>query len=812
MARWKTPRGGEARRRSRPRIEGLERRSLLSVGVTTYRYDNTGGGLNPNETTLAPNVVNAADFGKLFSSGIDGYAYAEPLYVPGVNITAGSNRGTHNVLYVATEHDSLYAFDADNGVLLWKDSLLHPIHGGVVTPVPTVALGFSTLGPEEGITSTPVIDAATGTLYALTETKEVVGGVDHYIQQLHAIDLGGGGEKFGGPATVADTIFDGTNYTVVSGPTVAGNGSSSVGGQITYNALRQTQRAALAENNGTIYIAAATQSAIIPYHGWLLGYDAHTLSLTAAFNTTPNANGGSIWAGGGGLSFDAQGNIYLAVANGIFDGNNGSDPNADAGGPGPITGLNAQGFPALGDYGDSLVKLAPDPTSSPAHPNINGWGLKVVDYFTPNQQAYLNNKDLDLGSQQVLLLPASAGSAAHPNLVEIAGKEGTVYLLDQNNLGKFGTTTDNVVQELHGAFANGSVTSPAVFGGSFYYAPNGGHLEQFAVANGAFTAITAQESPDTFTYPGSPPSISSNGTTNGIIWAIDHLGSQLRAYDATNLSNVLYTSSQAIDRRDALLGMATTFSAPTVINGKVYVATQSGLTAYGVLPTSPLLPLTIGPAPFGSHNPDLATAEVNGLYNILLGRAPDPGGLANAVAYLKGGGSLQTLSTILMHTNEYYGDVVASYYRTFVGRDGSPAEVAAWVGVLRGGTTLEGLAYLMLTSAGFNGLHPDDGSFLQALYQDILGRSASAGEIAAWESAIVKGLSRASVVSDFIHSPASAKRAVDGFALAFWGRPIDAATEQFTVAYLVNGGTLVEVASAFAASAPFVQRAQAMVG
>lgn len=806
-----SPRRGNPRR-SRPGVEGLEARALLtSSGVTIYHNDPSGSGLNPAETTLTPKNVNATTFGKLFSSGLDGFAFAQPLYVAGVNVTTGSSPGVHNVVYVATEHDSVYAFDADSGALLWKDSLLHAIHGGTVSTVPTGQNIITQLGPEEGITSTPVIDTGTGTIYVVATTHEVVGTDNHYIYQLHALDLGSGAEKLGGPAVIADTTFNGPGYIYVSGPSVPGSGGGSVGGIITFNAQRANQRTALAEAGGTIYIAFASSGEGTDEHGWLLGYNAATLALSAVFNTTPNGGEGNIWSGGGGISVDAQGNLFVTAGNGTFDGSNGSDPTMDAGGPGPITGLNTQGFPAEGDYGDTLLKLAPDPTTTPAHPGLNGWGLKVVDYFTPKQEAYLDAADLDFGSHEVVLLPPSAGSPAHPNLAVVAGKEGTLYLLDLNNLGRFGTTTDNVVQELKGAFAI-SFTSPAVFNGAFSYAPSGGHLERFTVANAAFVPVPGLVSPDTFVYRGAPPSISANGTSNGIVWALDFQTNQLRAYDATNPANELYTSAQAANGRDALPGNVTTFSTPTIVNGKVYVATNSGLVAFGILPPGPILPLAPNPSPFGSHNPDIQTAEVTGLYNLILGRAPDTPSLAYWVAALKAGYPLQQFSSYLLHSAEYDTHLVAAYYRTYLNVNASVADINAWVGLMQNGLTAGQVTYYFMTTPEFNALHPDNPSFVQALYQGFLGRPAAPSEVSAWNSVLTSGTTRGQAVLAFEHYTLSQQYQVEGLYSVFLASPATPSGLTFYVNVLQAGLPLADVASFFAASSEFLARAAATVG
>ena len=418
--------------RHRPFLEELEHRLTPSVSLLTYHNDYSSSGENLSETALTPANVNSTSFGKLFSTPVDGQVYAQPLYVPGVAITVGPIVGAHNVTYVATEHDSVYAIDADSGQVLWRDNFINPAAG--VTTVTSDDVDSNDVSPEMGITSTPVIDPTTNTLYVVANTEEVIGGNRHYIYRLHALDLGSGDEKFGGPAVIADTIWNGgNNFTYVSGPSVDGTGDGSVNGVLTFNVLRQLQRPALTLCNDTIFIGFGAHGTSTPYHGWLLGYNAQTLQPNAVFCTTPNGFNGGIWQGGGRIDVDAQGYLYIETGNGDFD-----------------TTLDANGFPVNGDYGDSFLKLAIDPTTSPTNQDVNGWGLKVVDYFTPSNQQTLYTEDLDLGSGGPLLLPDSVGSAAHPHLMVGGGKIGTIYLIDTDNMGKYNPTADQIVQELPG--------------------------------------------------------------------------------------------------------------------------------------------------------------------------------------------------------------------------------------------------------------------------------------------------------------------------------------------------------------------------
>jgi fibronectin type 3 domain-containing protein len=546
------------RKNHRPLLEPLETRlaptaSSLS-SMLTYHNDNASTGQNLNETLLTAANVNVNSFGKLFRTSVDGQVYAQPLYMANVSITGGSSPGKHNVVYVATEHDSLYAIDADNGQVLWQDSFINPSAG--VTSVPNGDVNSADVNPEIGITGTPVIDPSTNTLFLDAKTKEVHGGNHHYVHRLHAIDVTSGAEKLGGPVTIADTIFNGSGYTHVSGPYVFGSGDGNVNGKIVFNALRQMQRPGLTLANGSVYIAYASHGDNGPYHGWLLGFDAHTLKPTAVFNTTPNGGLGGIWQGGGRVAADDQGNLYFETGNGAFDA-------------------------SRGNYGDSFVKVAVDPTTNATQQNINGWGLKVVDYFTPFNQNALNNGDVDLGSGAIVLLPDAAGSPAHPHLLLGAGKEGRVYLIDRDNMGKYDPATDHVVQ--HNSLIHGSLDTPAFFNGTIYYVGGYGDVAKaFSIANAMLASNPSSQSNDSYGYPGSTPSISANGMSNAIVWTLDRASNELRAYDAGNLGTELYNSDQAPNKRDGL-GSYVKFTVPTVLNGHVYVGTSGSLVAYGLL-------------------------------------------------------------------------------------------------------------------------------------------------------------------------------------------------------------------------------------
>jgi hypothetical protein len=553
--------------------------------VLKYRADLGDSGQYLTETMLSATNVNATNFGKLFSYSVDGQVYAQPLYKAAVPITTGAYAGTtRNVVFVATEHDSLYAFDADGTAgsgPLWQTSFINPANGVTTVPADDYGGGIS---PECGITSTPVIDPTTNTIYVCAKTKEIVAGSNNYIYRLHAINISNGLERAGSPVLIANTIATlvgtGTNTKVssfqyVSGPTVTGAGAGSVNGQITFNALRANQRPALVLCNGIVYIEAASNGDIAPFHGWVLGYNATTLQNTAAWNDTPDGTDGGIWQSGAGLVTDSNGYLYCSTGNGTFKQPTYSAPDASY---------------IQGDFGESCVKLAIDYVyNSSAKQNYNGWGLKVVDYFTPYNQEYLSNSDFDLGSGGLLLLPDSAGSVSHPHLLITIGKQGTIYMVDRDKMGEYNANMDHVVQELLGVHF-GSWDSAAYYNNFFYYWPgnprstNQGH--SFAITSGTFTP--AAVTPDSFDHPCASPIVSGSGSSdpNAVVWCVGasplNGAGRLCAYTASAFSDEIYTSDQAAGSRDAV-GSTVHFELPIVVKGCVYVPTAAALVVYGLL-------------------------------------------------------------------------------------------------------------------------------------------------------------------------------------------------------------------------------------
>jgi hypothetical protein len=503
--------------------------SLASaISVLTYHYNNARTGANMSETVLTPANVNVNQFGKLFSIPVDSGIYAQPLYVPNLSIPG---QGTHNVVYVATQHNSLYAFDADTGARLWSVNL------GPYQPTPQ---GCTEPG-DIGIIGTPVIQLATKTIYAVAATQP--NGTPQ--QELHALDITTGVERPNSPVVITGSV--------------PGTGVGSTGGMLTFNATAEFQRSALLLDNGMLYIGFGSHCDFKPYsargHGWLFAYNASTLQLKSSFVVTPNGFGGGIWASGGGPAVDANHNIYFSTGDGTFDVNQG--------------GI---------DYGDSVLKLSPI-------------SLSLLDYFTPNNQAALAANEEDLGSGGTLLLPDQSTSPTH--LMVTAGKQGLIYLLNRDNMGHYNATADNVAQEqlsLRGLFS-----TPTGWHGALYFVGSsyGGadSPKVFQVPNGRIAANPSSKAPTIYPFPGAVPVISANGLTNGILWALQHGGTSsgnevLHAYNATNLAKELYNSDQAAGGRDWPGPADKEFESIIVDNGKVYVPTsgQPQLSVFGLLP------------------------------------------------------------------------------------------------------------------------------------------------------------------------------------------------------------------------------------
>jgi hypothetical protein len=559
-------------------------------GVLTYHNNRNRDGTNTQEYALGPSTVSSSTFGKLFSCPVDGAVYAQPLWVPGVSI-GGVLR---NVLYVATQHDSLFAFDADANpcVTLWQANLLDTLHGGASGEVPVVwsDVGYCSreIYPEVGVTGTPVIDPISGTIY-LVSASEIPGphsGIcplpaGGYYHRLHALDLTTGAEKLGAPVTIAASV--------------AGTGDGSSGGLVSFSSQFAHQRSGLAlAGDGTVYVAFASHEDATPFHGWLLGYRASDVQQQlSSFNTTPNGIGGAdggIWASGGAPAVDSQNDVYVSTGNGIFD--------------------QGSGFLMENDYGDSVLRLTP----APGVVTANGANLKLVDYFTPNTESCLAAADADLGSGAPVILPEQTTAGLPSHLLVQLGKDGVVYLVNGDNMGQFVTddclaSSKQIVQSFPGT--GGFWGTPAFWQNSLYFAGADDALKQFSfnLTTGQFNTTASSQSNQVYGFPDVSPSISSQGAANGIVWAIDNglfgFGSPnaaggvncfmapvppqctgpaiLHAYNATNLANEYWNSSQAANNGDQA-GNAVKFIPPTVANGKVYVGTRTEIDVYGLLP------------------------------------------------------------------------------------------------------------------------------------------------------------------------------------------------------------------------------------
>jgi hypothetical protein len=497
--------------------------------VTTSQYDNARTGANTQETALTPSNVDAKQFGKIHTFVVDGDIYAQPLFLHGLEFPG---KGKHNAVFVATEHDSVFAFDADgkSSEPLWKTSFAHPDAG--ITPLTTRDVHCLFISPEIGITSTPVIDASSATIYVLARTKER----GQYVQKLHALTMATGAEQRGSPVTI--------------GASVKGRGEGSKSGRLDFDPLLENPRAALLLANRMVYLTWASSCDVGSYHGWVMAYDARTLAQVAVFNDSADDSQSGIWQSDAGPAADDSGNVFLATGNGGFNANSGGR-----------------------DYGDSALKL-------------DGHNLAVRDYFTPFNQRHLDNADDDLGSGGPVLLPDQEG--AHPHELVVAGKGRTIYVVDRDRMGRFHAGSDNqIVQSLRGAVGS-LFAAPAWWNGHLYFLGDDGILKDFHVDHGMLSSAPVARSASRLTGPGATPEVSANGSRDGIVWVIESSGRRqgvqpavLRAYDAGNVAHEIYNSEQNA-RRDRP-GVGLHFAVPTIANGHVYVGTKGQLDIYGLL-------------------------------------------------------------------------------------------------------------------------------------------------------------------------------------------------------------------------------------
>jgi hypothetical protein len=503
-----------------------------TTDVVTHHNDIARTGQNLTETILNPGNVTSAKFGKIGFYSVDGLVDAQPLYASSVAIPGN---GTHNLLIVATEHDSVYAFDVESGSIIWQTSALQ---SGETT---SDNRGCTQVTPEIGITSTPVIDRSRGTngvVYVAAMSKDAS---KNYHQRVHALDLALGTELFGGPVEVQ------AKYP--------GQGDNSDGTDVIFYPSQYQERAGLLLMNGILYTGWTSHCDARPYTGWIIAYNAETLAQTSVLNVTPNGSGGSIWMAGSGLAADTSGNIYFLDANGVFD-----------------TTLNSSGFPNGGDYGNAFMKLS---TSG---------GLAVADYFEMANQSSENGSDTDLGSGGALVLPdLTDGSGNTVHLAVGAGKDAIIYVVNRDSMGKFTATNNGIYQQISGQLPGSVFSMPAYFNGTLYYGAVGGPLQAFPITNAKLSTSAIAHTANTFPYPGTTPAISANGASNGIVWAVENSNpAVLHAYDAGTL-NELYNSNQASGARDQF-GNGNKFITPTIVNGKVFVGTPNGVAVFGLLP------------------------------------------------------------------------------------------------------------------------------------------------------------------------------------------------------------------------------------
>ena len=556
--------------------------TTTAVNYTTWKFDNARDGLNSKETILTPANVNSTNFGQLWSAALDARVWAQPLYMNGITI----NSVKHNVVFVATANDSVYAIDGDSGAQLWKAALLPS--GETAASSTTL---HSSVQPIIGITGTPVIDPATSTIYLVTQSGNTSG---QYFHRLHALSITTGAEKFGGPIVINTAGWDSSQHL---------------------------QRPGLLLANGNVYIAFSGNEDIDPYHGWVFSYSASTLAQVAVWNATPNGSEGGIWMSAAGISADSSGNLFLTTGNGSWNGST--------------------------QFGQSAVKLSPS--------------LSVLDYFTPFDYVKQSAGDKDLGSGGVLLLPNLTGT--YPHVAVVCSKLETIYVLNRDNLGKMGGTADHVIQQVTGQlgatsgtqYTDRCFTSAAYWNNNLYFIGNNDGVKQFSFNPSTGMMSTTPIHKDTFAYlfPGGQAVVSSNGNTNGIVWAIDWTTGTLRAYNATDVSKVLYVSAK--------LGTGIKFTAPTVVNGHVYVGLGNKVVGMGLKSSTTSCP---APTSAGVH---VCTPVNGGTYTSPLAVSaagkPASGTLARMELWIDGKKindyfSSQINTTVAVTTGAHYVEVV----------------------------------------------------------------------------------------------------------------------------------------------------------
>ena len=504
--------------------------AAAGTDVLTYHNDNSRSAQNLTETVLTPANVNATQFGLLRVLPADGLVDGQPLIASNLSVSGV----LRNVVYVVTENDSVYSYDADSGAALVHVSVL----GSGETPSDT--RGCSQVVPQIGITSTPVIDRSVGpngTVYVVAMSKNAAG---EYFQRLHALDL--------------VTLSERPNSPVVIQATYPGTANNSVG-MTSFEPGQYEERAGLLLLSGTVYTAWTSHCDQTPYNGWIMGYDESTLAQSRVLNVTPNGSEGAIWQAGGGMAADSAGNIYALVANGTFD-----------------TTLDASGFPLQGDYGNAFIKLSSMST------------LQVTDYFDMDNTVAESNDDVDLGSGGAMLLPDQTDSTGVVRQLAVgAGKDGHLYVVNRSNMGKFSMSNNAIWEDMPGALPGGIWATPAYFLGTVYYGDVGGTLKAFGIQQALLGKTPTSQTSISFAYPGTAPAVSANGSSSGIVWAVQNSNpAALHAFAAGNLATELYNSNQAANGRDNF-GAGNKFMTPSIANGKVYVGTPTGVAVFGLL-------------------------------------------------------------------------------------------------------------------------------------------------------------------------------------------------------------------------------------
>jgi hypothetical protein len=548
---------------------------------------------------------------------MDGNVYAEPLVDTGLTIANGVNTtpgaaGVHDVVFVATEHDSLYAIDTGTGAVLWKRVFLSTTNSGgninstlgatAITSIPSGGgqpITSDNVTPEVGITGTPVIDASTSTIYLVTKTKETVSGTAHYVQRLHAISITDGTDR-AAPYLIGDTTGTST-YTNSTPIYVYGSGDGHVtdpyngtGRQVVqFNALREHQRGALNLVNNSLYVQWASHGDEGPYHGWVARWDVTNVLttgfvLTGALNTSPNNGLSGIWQGSGRLVFEPDSSAFYFVT-----GN----------GSGGAPTIGADGFPTNANYNEAVVKVVNDGTTTATSQGANGWGMKVADYFIPYNVVALDNADSDFGSGGLMIPPDMPGA---PHMLLASGKAGQIYVINRDNMGHYNATNDAVLNAVpNGAGHNtapnlisGSLSTPAYFNGKIYWVSGySGRAYSYTLNSAGTIAVSSQTSVSSFGYLPGSVIVSADGTSNGVVWVMDAQSNLIHAYDASTMATELWNSNQRPAGSDAL-GAVIKFAVPTVANGEVFVGTSNSLVVYGLtappnaVPNQPTLTAT----------------------------------------------------------------------------------------------------------------------------------------------------------------------------------------------------------------------------